>query len=90
MPLLIALFGLFLPRLVMVLLWLFSDWFAGVFPNIIVALLGFLFLPYTTLWYSAVVNWYGGQWGVLQLAIGAIALLFDLSSVAGSRGRRRD
>ena len=83
----IFILGLFLPRLVIVLLYFFSSWFAGVFNHWVWILLGFIFLPYTLLWYTAVNHWYGGQWGVLQIAVMVIALILDLSS--GKRGVSR-
>jgi len=80
MPFIAILIGLLLPRLVISILWLFSDWFNGVFEHWAVLLLGFFFLPYTTLWYSAVTNWYGGTWGFWQVAIMVLAIVADLSS----------
>lgn len=80
MPLLIIFAGLLLPRLVIFILWFFSDWFNGVFEHWAIPLLGFIFLPYTTLWYSAVINWYGEVWGFWQVAIMVLALIADLTS----------
>lgn len=78
MPLLLLIFALFLPRVVIVLLWLLSSWFSVV-PNAIIGIAGFLFLPYTLLWYSAVEHWFGGTWGPLQIVVLVIAVLADLS-----------
>ena len=88
MPILIILIGLFLPRLVIVLLWLFSDWFSGVFGHFIIPILCFNFLPYTLLWYSAVINWFGGTWGIWQILIMILAVAADLGAVGRSRGSR--
>jgi hypothetical protein len=87
MPCLLALLALLTPRLVVFLLWLFSNWFAGVFDSALWLVLGFLFLPTTLLWYSVVVNWFGGEW-TLWPAVGiVIALLIDLSPAGGRRRR---
>lgn len=89
MPLLLVLFALFVPRVVAVLLWLFTDWFASAFDEWLIPLLGFLFFPYTLLWYSVVLNWYGGTWGPWQILFGICALAFDLSSYSGARRHRQ-
>ena len=79
MPLL-AIAALFLPRLVSLYLYFFTTWFSGVFETQIWPILGFVFAPYTMLWYSAVMNWYGGEWGMWQIVILVVAILFDVSS----------
>ncbi len=85
MPLLLL--GIFLPRVAAALLYLFTGWFTGVFQTWYFPLLGFIFLPYTMLWYSVVMNWYDGTWGPLQITIGVVALVVDLTS--SDRTRRR-
>ena len=77
MPVLIA---LFLPRLVAVYLYFFTSWFQGVFETHLWPILGFLFMPYTMLWYSAVINWYYGEWGFWQIVVLIIAIIADFSS----------
>lgn len=79
MPLLLLIFALFIPRVVIVLLWMFSTWFQGAFDTFIIPVLGFIFLPYTLLWYTVVQNSFGGEWGIWQIVFLAIALLFDLA-----------
>ncbi len=78
MPILLLLFALFIPRVVIVLLWMFSDWFSGVFDTFIIPVLGFVFLPYTLLWYTVVMQWFGGEWGLWQMLFLGIALVFDI------------
>lgn len=78
MPLLLLIGALFVPRVVIVLLWLFSDWFSGVFDTFIIPVLGFLFLPYTLLWYTLVQRSFGGEWGIWQVIFLGVALVFDL------------
>jgi hypothetical protein len=78
MPLLLI-FGLFIPRVIIAVLYLFTRWFNGVFSTIIWPILGFIFMPYTLLWYSVVANLYGGVWGTLQIIVLVIAVVFDLN-----------
>lgn len=86
MSCLLALIALLTPRLVVVLLWLFTDWWQGLFATALWPVLGFIFLPTTLLWYSAVHHWWGGTWGVWQVAGLVLALMIDVSP---ARGRRR-
>lgn len=83
MPCFFAILALFLPRTVVVILFLFSTWFQGVFATMLWPVLGVLFTPTLLLWYSVVVNVLGGTWGVLEIAVGVIAVLIDLSPAAG-------
>jgi hypothetical protein len=85
MPCLFALLALLAPRVVILVLWFLTTWFQGLFDNLLWPILGFLFLPTTLLWYSAVQNWYGGQWGTMQIVGIVIALLVDLSPASGRR-----
>ena len=85
MPCLLTLIALAAPRLVIVLIWLSSHWFTGLFPTIVVPLLGFIFLPTTLLWYAAVQHWFGGQWTFWPVVGLVIALILH---VGQGRGRR--
>lgn len=85
MPCLLALLALFVPRVVIVLVWLFSNWFQAAFDTLLLPILGFIFLPTTMLWYSVVVNVYGGLWTPVPIIGIVIALLFDLSPATGRR-----
>jgi hypothetical protein len=84
MPCLLTLIALITPRLVIVVLWLFTGWFAVV-PGGIWILLGFIFLPTTLLWYSAVKHWFGGEWSFIPLAGIVISLAIDVSPASGRR-----
>ncbi len=90
MPCLFAVLALAMPRLVVVLLWLFSGWFTGVFSTVLWPVLGFFFLPTTLLWYSAVQHWFGGNWTLWPVAGIIVALVIDTSPAHGRRrGRSR-
>jgi hypothetical protein len=87
MPCLLALLALIMPRLVIVLLWFFTGWFR-VFNSLLWPVLGFIFLPTTLLWYTAVQHWFGGQWTLWPVVGLVIALMIDVSP-ASHRQRRR-
>ncbi len=79
MPCLLALFALFIPRVVIVLIWLFSNWLEAAFDTLLWPILGFIFAPTVLLWYSVVVNVYGGVWSPVPIAGMVIAVLIDVS-----------
>lgn len=85
MPCLLVILALVTPRLLIALLWLFSRWFTGVLPNAIVLILGFVFLPTTLLWYTAVQHWFAGQWTFWPVVGMVIALAIDVSPASGRR-----
>jgi hypothetical protein len=85
MPCLLAVLALLAPRIVLLVLWFLTTWFQGMFDNLLWPILGFIFLPTSLLWYSAVVNWWGGEWGTVQIVGIVIALLIDLSPASGKR-----
>ncbi len=84
----LVLFALIAPRLVIVLLWLFTHWFRGLFETALWPILGFLFLPTTLLWYTMVQHWFGGQWTLWPIVGLVIALMIDVSPARGRRRRR--
>lgn len=50
---LLVIFSLFVPRLIMFGIFLFSNWFSQAYSTVIWPILGFIFMPYTTLAYLA-------------------------------------
>jgi hypothetical protein len=88
-PCILALLALLTPRLLIALLWFFTMWFRGMFDNLLWPILGFVFLPTTLLWYSAVQRWFGGQWTLWPIVGLVIALMIDISP-ASSRRRARE
>jgi hypothetical protein len=88
MPCLLVILALAVPRLVCVLLYVFTDWFAGTVQPAILGILAFLFLPTTLLWYTAVIHWFHGVWGPWQIVGLVIAVLMDVGPLR--RGRRAD
>lgn len=91
MPLLLAILALLAPRVAIVLLWLFTSWFDGLFTLTLWPILGFLFLPTSLLWYTVVLHWFGGVWSLWAVVGLIIALIIDVSPAREHRrfvGRR--
>jgi hypothetical protein len=88
MPCLFVFAALAMPRFVVVILWLFTNWFS-LFRTPLWPVLGFLFLPTTLLWYTAVQHWFGGVWTLWPVVGLVIALSIDVSPAGGRRNRRR-
>lgn len=82
MPCLLALLALLTPRLVIVLLVIFSDYIGNAYQTILWPLLGFFFLPMTTLAYAFAINSNGSVDGI-YLVLVVLAVLFDLGSLGG-------
>jgi hypothetical protein len=86
---LLALLALISPRLVLFLLWLFSDVLSRAFDSWAVPLLGFFLLPWTTLTYAAFWDWGAGrQVEGVEWAFVVLAFLIDLGSWGGGRRAR--
>lgn len=75
------------PRLVLFLLWLFSDLLSRAFDSWFVPFLGFFLLPWTTLAYAVMWSSSDGVFG-FEWFIVVLAFCFDLGSYA-SRDRFR-
>ena len=89
MPCLLLILGLVFPRVALVVLLLLSNWLQRAFDGILLPVLGFLFVPYTTLWYAVVMNAFAGRWGFWQVLFLVLALLTDLSAFGGAARQRR-
>jgi hypothetical protein len=88
MPCLFALLMVAFPRFAIVLLYLFTNFFVRPFHSIPVLLLGFIFLPLTTIVYAWIVNAGEPLAGIYLLAI-IIAVLADIGLLSGGAYQRR-
>lgn len=88
MPCLFALLAIAFPRVAIVLLFLFTNFFAHLFPGIIVPVVGFLFLPLTLLVYAYLLNTHAPM-GISSLVFLLIAAIVDLGLVGGGALRQR-
>jgi hypothetical protein len=85
----LALLALISPRLVLILLWIFSDVLSRAFSSWIIPLLGFFLLPWTTLTYAAFWDWGAGRHVVgFEWFFVALAVFIDLGSYAQGRRAR--
>ena len=89
MPCLLALLAVAFPRIAIILLWLFTTFFTGIYHGIIIPVLGFIFLPLTLIVYTYIVRVYGGHIGTTQLVFIFIAVVVDLGLVGGGTLGRR-
>ena len=85
---LIALLAFFGPRVALVAIWLFTNWYSA-FNSTLLALAGFIFLPWTSLaWMWTFFHNAGSISGgyIILVGLGALA---DLGSYGGHRHYRR-
>lgn len=77
------------PRVVLVLLWLFANsYLSSAFDTFLWPLLGFLFLPWTTIGFALAMNSFGGPSGIGLLVV-VVGFLLDIGVLGGgARGRR--
>jgi hypothetical protein len=85
---LLAVFGLIAPRLILVILWLFTTYLSRAFDSFVWPFLGFIFLPTTTLGYAIAQNSFDGVRGV-GLAIVVLAVLIDVGVIGKGAWWRR-
>ncbi len=82
--------AMFMPRVAIVLVVIFSDWLGEAFDTTLWPLLGFFFMPYTTLAYA--LAWHmqpeGSVTGI-GLVVVVIAVLMDLGAIGGSAHHTR-
>jgi hypothetical protein len=86
---LLPIIAIFVPRVVMFFIFLLTNWFTQAYQTMIWPLLGFLFMPYTTLAYMAAMlnnnHQLSGAWIVLVV----VAVFFDLGGQGHSSRRVR-
>lgn len=88
MPCLIGCLALAFPRVVIVLMVIFSDYIGQAYQTTIWPLLGFFFLPLTTLAYAFAINSNGSVSG-LYLVLVVVAVLVDLGIVGGGASSKK-
>ena len=89
MPCLLALLIVAFPRVAIVLLWLFTTFFSGVYQGILVPVLGFVFLPLTLIVYTYIVKNYPGPLSTQEFVFLFVAVILDLGLIGGGSLRRR-
>ena len=88
MPCLLLLLVLAFPRVILVLMFFLSNYLQRAYHEMLIPLLGFFFLPLTTLAYAWMVNNHQAIAGV-NLLILVIAAVIDAGGLGGGEWHRR-
>ncbi len=88
MPCLLLIIVLAFPRVVLVLLYLTSNYLQRAYTGLLLPLLGFIFLPLTTLTYAWIVNSHYPLGGVYLLLL-ISAIVIDAGGLGGGEWHRR-
>jgi len=88
MPCILLLAVLAFPRVVLVLMAIFSHYLDRAYHGLLVPLLGFIFLPLTTIVYAWLVNTHRSLDGA-NLIVLIIAVIVDVGGLSGGEWRRR-
>ena len=88
MPCLLLIVVVAFPRVVLVLMFLLSRYLQHAYSNILVPVLGFIFLPLTTIVYAWLVNSHLPLEGVNVLIL-IVAVIIDLGGLGGGAWHRR-
>jgi len=84
----LILLAFFTPRIVLFLLWLFTDYLSRAYEGWVLPLLGFLFLPATTVGYAIAENEFGGLSGI-GIVVLLIGFAVDVGLLGGGARQRR-
>jgi hypothetical protein len=88
MPCLLVVLIVVFPRIMLVLMFLLSNYLQRAYHGLILPLLGFVFLPLTTLVYAWMVNTRQPLQGI-NLLILLVAIVVDLGGLGGGEYHRR-
>ena len=84
----LILLAFFTPRIVLFILWVFTNYLSRAYDGFLVPFLGFLFLPATTLAYAIAQNEFGGLSGI-GLVVLLIGFAVDVGLLGGGARQRR-
>jgi hypothetical protein len=88
MPCFLVILGLIFPRLILALLFFFTHYLDRAYQGFLLPLLGFFFLPLTTLIYALIIN-SGNQVQGLYLVAIILCVVADLGLIGGGAKSRR-
>jgi hypothetical protein len=88
MPCLLLVVVLAFPRIVMVAMFLFSNYLQRAYHGLLLPVLGFIFLPLTTIVYAWLTNTHRPMAGINALIL-VIAVVIDLGGLGGGARHRR-
>jgi hypothetical protein len=87
MPCLFAILVLAFPRIAIILLYLLTNFFRGVYDTILIPVLGFIFMPLTLVAYTWLTKG-GYPVDAFYLVVMLVAVVLDLGFVGGSHRLR--
>jgi hypothetical protein len=87
MPCILLLLVLAFPRVILVLMFFFSNYLGRAYSTLLIPLLGFIFLPLTTVVYAWEVNSHMAMQG-MNLFLLLIAAIIDVGGLGGGYRRR--
>jgi hypothetical protein len=82
---LVLLLALISPRLAIVVVWLGTDILSRAFDGVLLPLLGFFLLPWTTLAYALMWDYGTHEVAGFEIVIVVLAFLADLAAFGGAR-----
>ena len=88
MPCLLLIVVVAFPRVCLVLMWLLTNYLQRAYHGLLIPLLGFIFLPLTTIAYAWMVNNNMAIAGV-NLIILIVAVIIDIGGLGGGEWHRR-
>lgn len=89
MPCFLASLAFFFPRVVILILAIFSTWIGSAYDSWLWPVLGFFVMPYTTLAYALAMHSDEGSVSGLYLVLVIIAVMFDLGAWGGGGRQSR-
>jgi len=89
MPLIVGCFALAMPRVALVLVWLFSSLLQTSYSTILWPVLGLIFAPLTTLAYAFAVQQSGGHVSGIWLVLVIVAVLVDLGLLRTGSAKKK-
>jgi len=88
MPCLLVIILLAFPRLVLVLMFLLSTYLQRAYHDLLIPILGFIFLPLTTIVYAWLTNNHMALEGINLLYL-ILAVIIDVGGLGGGESHRR-
>jgi len=86
---LLPIVAIFMPRLALVIIFFFTNWFERSFQTILWPLVGFLLMPYTTLAWMGAMLFNNHQLSGAWIIVLVVAVVLDLGGQGGSARRRK-
>lgn len=69
----VVVIAMLMPRIVMIFIAIFTNWFSRAFDSVLIPILGFFFMPYTTLvWMAGAINGGVRGWWVVLVVLAAM------------------